>query len=1462
MFVGTLEITASTTVDLLSVEIDGSRWANFSADQVSNPYLEKDEVTLAEFRGVPRSLDDSVVIRIETDKGVMESVVDLRAWSADRKVRTGRAVPMDPDKVEPRPVYLGDPTLPDDMGKDTPRFAPPAGVVIGPDPADLDDPPSADKSSRRAIRVRGRFQYIREDGWTIAPQGVTTRVYDQDSTWDELLATTHLDANGMFDVTFTWDPCWTCDDRPDIYVEFETDNGAIQVQTSDVLETDYSWETNVHGDYTGSDLDFGDMRPEKNAQALHIWNTAYRARQWYITERGLPTVNNFDVQWPETDSDNAFYVPYFAEIHISNEREWNEGTMAHELGHHIDHMFNYGTDTDYCNGICDTPDCGHCWWCEENVLDAWSEGVADWMADLVTNRVQMDGDGSLARERYDFEDLNTCGAGAYGSAHITEGFVAALLHDIADSRGDDHIGYAGRDLLGDGSTTGMDEVLEIVTHDYHLPVWPEIKPLDLVTVQAFMNEYSARHPDKSYELWSTASNCGYDLDVTPPLPPSNLTCSTHTVGSTSVRAYFTFWWDPAIDEMSDIGGYSVAMFPDSPQLPTATINLEPTTAKSFGPVPSATYYFCIRAVDGAGNWSESYSWMGPFTVREPLPLDLSAFHPGGWDYNLVPHTGAVGSPTSTHVTPTLMGNVGNTYFSFAGINISDQTTLATTLDITLFLDGVSKHSAQYGRVYPWESYKLNNQGPRNFYGGRHTFEIRHDFPGQEPEENENNNNWARQFVWTPLELTTPGVQLRDIHLPWREGSWDSMLAGYPMFYNCDGLRMNSTSAFTAVAVRPVNNVLDYDVRLHEPSTGSEHGFAEYLANSARPEGMLDAVIVNRNIVGLQTWDIGVTNRHEGPSDPYDISYVQSSSSLVGTSTDITFAQNEMIALKEVYVSSADISAGPVTVTLENFGADNDIIVSWLTRDFALGSLLETSTSMSVRPGKTEYFDVTSSASGSCCVVIYRDQIQGTAPTEMRLTIERQPPDLSAINPTGWIFPVIPRSTGDASGSSVPLSLTLPGNMLGGTYVNASLRNTLGGGTLTDFEYELTTDGLTLATRVVPALPGATTFSEYNLGPYYHRGGRHTLGMRIDVPDDVVERDETDNAYSSQWVWTPAEYALGTVSGRAIPTDPIGGWEDLTTDVHYYNCDGLRMLSPGPGSTYFGAMAVMPGDTSDVDVRLHTASPSSLAGFDTYLASSSWGPGQAEFVMVNYDATGFQDFDVGVVKSSGGQPYNLQAAASTYLGDNPFGSFGPFTLAPMQIVDLHHVYYDSHQTTFIVRSSHPEARVGMALYSMEYEYFGRDDFVTPVAEFEAGTTTQFTLNMPVSGDHCLVVWRKDRAAFYEPVEYTIEIIGGWVTDVPPVDVVSRTEITGAAPNPFNPMTTVKYSLVDAGEVDVSVFDTRGRRVRALVRGHAVSGRYDVTWDGRDEAGATVAGGTYLVRLRSGGNVDIRKVVLVK
>ena len=85
----------------------------------------------------------------------------------------------------------------------------------------------------------------------------------------------------------------------------------------------------------------------------------------------------------------------------------------------------------------------------------------------------------------------------------------------------------------------------------------------------------------------------------------------------------------------------------------------------------------------------------------------------------------------------------------------------------------------------------------------------------------------------------------------------------------------------------------------------------------------------------------------------------------------------------------------------------------------------------------------------------------------------------------------------------------------------------------------------------------------------------------------------------------------------------------------------------------------------------------------------------------------------------------------------------------------------------------------------------------------------------------------------------------------------------SPNPFNTWTTIGFDLPRRGDCHLSIYDLRGRRVRALlIQADLPPGRHRVAWDGTDEAGGEVASGVYLYRLRAGDETRTRRLVLAK
>ena len=79
------------------------------------------------------------------------------------------------------------------------------------------------------------------------------------------------------------------------------------------------------------------------------------------------------------------------------------------------------------------------------------------------------------------------------------------------------------------------------------------------------------------------------------------------------------------------------------------------------------------------------------------------------------------------------------------------------------------------------------------------------------------------------------------------------------------------------------------------------------------------------------------------------------------------------------------------------------------------------------------------------------------------------------------------------------------------------------------------------------------------------------------------------------------------------------------------------------------------------------------------------------------------------------------------------------------------------------------------------------------------------------------------------------------------------------NPAAGASTFRLELPERTAVEVSVYDTLGRRVTTLVRGERDAGSHVLAWDGRDLRGAVVAGGVYFVRLRTPHVTATEKVI---
>jgi len=96
--------------------------------------------------------------------------------------------------------------------------------------------------------------------------------------------------------------------------------------------------------------------------------------------------------------------------------------------------------------------------------------------------------------------------------------------------------------------------------------------------------------------------------------------------------------------------------------------------------------------------------------------------------------------------------------------------------------------------------------------------------------------------------------------------------------------------------------------------------------------------------------------------------------------------------------------------------------------------------------------------------------------------------------------------------------------------------------------------------------------------------------------------------------------------------------------------------------------------------------------------------------------------------------------------------------------------------------------------------------------------------------------------------------------PPLPLV--TELHGNYPNPFNPETSIKFALNEAGNVRIDVFNTKGQHVRTVVNEHLEAAYHSVVWDGKDASGVSVSSGVYFYKMDAGKYTSIKKMILMK
>ncbi|MBN1294516.1 MAG: T9SS type A sorting domain-containing protein, partial [Candidatus Latescibacteria bacterium] len=83
-----------------------------------------------------------------------------------------------------------------------------------------------------------------------------------------------------------------------------------------------------------------------------------------------------------------------------------------------------------------------------------------------------------------------------------------------------------------------------------------------------------------------------------------------------------------------------------------------------------------------------------------------------------------------------------------------------------------------------------------------------------------------------------------------------------------------------------------------------------------------------------------------------------------------------------------------------------------------------------------------------------------------------------------------------------------------------------------------------------------------------------------------------------------------------------------------------------------------------------------------------------------------------------------------------------------------------------------------------------------------------------------------------------------------------------PNPFNPSTTIEFTLPESGFATITIYSLTGQKIREIEADFMPAGTHTLSWDGRDTSGNIVSSGIYITRLEAGKHTATGRMVLVR
>ena len=164
-------------------------------------------------------------------------------------------------------------------------------------------------------------------------------------------------------------------------------------------------------------------------------------------------------------------------------------------------------------------------------------------------------------------------------------------------------------------------------------------------------------------------------------------------------------------------------------------------------------------------------------------------------------------------------------------------------------------------------------------------------------------------------------------------------------------------------------------------------------------------------------------------------------------------------------------------------------------------------------------------------------------------------------------------------------------------------------------------------------------------------------------------------------------------------------------------------------------------------------------------------------------------------------------------------------------------------------------VRVLMFSMNLDKIASANQLTSVIDFNiTPLTTNSKVNPVIVFDNIIIAGENGQELDY-PNSFEYQVSN---SDLIP----TTTSLSNVYPNPFNPSTTIDYTLSVNSDVNLSIYDMQGRMVRSLVSGNQDAGTYNVVWNGLNDNSEQSASGIYLVMMEANGNIYQQSITLLK